>query len=731
MHDSIPATTIFSVSTETASQKATSTPTPKVVNPVQVPNTPARVNEVVINHRDPKPTPNPGNTVWVRDRINALVALYRPTADGEALLHSLDLRQMKGEPGFFGSYGFHEWAGVGEAKPIPIMHELGHSYWGGFPVTGVPDADAQASNGERIDTILEAYHRDILSFMAQPPDEYELLRQRLRNLPGLSASNTEQLFHNLEADLVYATGGDLSLVPPILRKYWRHFLSEGPFGSWERAAGWFQSLTHDERAIAGKFLGFEHLDLRLYSEMPQYVPLDNPLPAGAQVLAAEDRQRLTDFALQFDLLLGDAQLEENFQFWRGYLQDKAAIYRSHPGHLESVGTERAGELLGALREFAEVNGDPESRAAMLAERIVDRPILVNFLPAADDRTLVQLFTSNPELPQGPTLQATASFVERLQRFAGLVEETINEGRKSPALGTKALRAYLEEADLQNEQDLRLFFDLLRGTDRELARRIVTGLDKETVRILMAPVPVQIRAIMHPADLLERLDVTATSDEADLRRGVTLLLEEHSGNYLIDDPFLQELYRVMAARANEDPDLAARLIANTPFPLEQFILHQPDAVSSMLSNDLALAANLIRASDAVVSPPARIIYRLIFADASLAATLVTLLDRMGETRLVIESLAYFGYDQMMAERFPMLPVSLRHDGAFLSALLDRNGSEWLLSRLKSAVALYRQRVAAGEVAPDFLDRYRDTLHAAATSIHGSDGPLMTMVESALN
>ena len=33
------------------------------------------------------------------------------------------------------------------------------------------------------------------------------------------------------------------------------------------------------------------------------------------MLAQEERQRLTDLAEQFDLLLGDAQqLEENFQF---------------------------------------------------------------------------------------------------------------------------------------------------------------------------------------------------------------------------------------------------------------------------------------------------------------------------------------------------------------------------------------------------------------------------------
>ncbi len=62
----------------------------------------------------------------MEERVDAVVALYQPTRAGEALLRSLDLRHMEGDPGFFGSYGFSEWTGVGEASPIRVMHELGH-----------------------------------------------------------------------------------------------------------------------------------------------------------------------------------------------------------------------------------------------------------------------------------------------------------------------------------------------------------------------------------------------------------------------------------------------------------------------------------------------------------------------------------------------------------------------------------------------------------------------------
>ena len=289
------------------------------------------------------------------------------------MLRSLDLRQMVGEPGYFGSYGFGKWAGVGEATPIAIMHELGHSYWGGFPVLGRPDLAWESSDGDELAPALASYHRDILTFMAQPPNEYEMLRQRLRNLPNVSVENPEPLFHSLEADIPYTTGGDLSLVPPILRKYWGLFLAQGPFESWERAAGWFQTLTPQDRPVAGKFLGFEHLDLRQYSDLPKSSLKYDLLSEASLALANEERQRLTDLAEQFDTLLGDSQLEENFQFCRGYLQDKVALYRSHPDHLASLEHPRTAEIDKDLSFVVSVDGSPEFRANAISEEMAFQP----------------------------------------------------------------------------------------------------------------------------------------------------------------------------------------------------------------------------------------------------------------------------------------------------------------------------------------------------------------------
>ena len=645
--------------------------------------------------------------------MDAVIALYRPTPAGIALLRSLDVRQMRGEPGFFGSYGFNGWAGIGEAKPVPTMHELMHSYWGGFPVIGRPGLGWEQKDGNDISAALASYHRDILTFMAQPPDEYELLRQRLRNLPGLSSENTEPLFHSLEADIPYTTGGDLGLVPPILRRYWGYFLDYGPFHTWERAGGWFQALSHEQRTIADKFLGFQHLDLRKYASDLTHATPDGPLAAALPKLAEEERQRLTDLAEQFDLLLGDAQLEENFQFWRGYLQDKVGLHRAHPQHLGSLDLPRAIEIAAALDFLINLDGRPEGRASILKNQIEVQPFLANFLPAVDNRTLVALFARQPYPARRPHVAGH----RQLRRASSTGSEpwptrllTKAESRRGKARWPS--RDTWRKRIIDNEQDLRLFFDLFHDSDPPVAHRVMAAVDKQTVSDLMPKVPVQLRTLLSPERLLEKMDITGESTEADLRRGVELLLEEASGNYRIDEPFLERLFDVLADRF---PREALRIFSDTAFPLEGMILHQPAFAAAALSGDINASAELVESSDAVVAPPARIIYRLISADPELAATLLISLEGRGQGWIALESLSYLAYDKSRTEKYPQLAISLAQDGAFLNFLVERQGEAWLHARLSEAVALYSVRAAIGEVEPDFLIHYRDTLEAAADTL----------------
>ena len=667
----------------------------------------------------PEPTPNPDNSPWVQQRLDAVITLYDLTGAGAALLRSLDIRQMQGEPGFFGSYGFKKWAGVGEAKPTGVMHEIGHSYWGGFPIVGLPELGWDALPGESLSPAIQRYHADILFFMSQPPDGFELLRQRLRNLPDLSADNPDPLLHNLEASLVYNTGGNLALTPPILRKYWSRFLSDGPFDSWYDAVGWYQSLPHEDRAAANKYLGFEHLDLRGYPSLPSPSDGAGLLPARRETLNREERQRLLDLAAQFDLLLGDPQKEENFQFWRGYLRDKVDLHRLHGDYLASLDPQelpRAADLAAALEFLIGLPGrSPAEQSRLLAEQFPRQPFLVNFLPALDNRTLLELFGSGAQLPEGATLQATASFVDRLNRFGAVVNGILDSGRKDPQRGTGELAAFISEASFEQKEDLRLFFDLLRENDPATASRVIRGLDKTTIRQLMEPVPAQLRFSLTPDELLVKLDITAGAETSALERGITILIEEPSGNFIIDEPFLHRMYEVIAGRGQDQTQETVEVLLETPFPLEGFIRRQPQAAVGLLGSDLDAALRLVLDGDPVLSPPARIIYRLIYADPELAARLVQALDESGEAELVVESLAYFAYDRTRGELAPGLSISLEQDGEFLRAILGLLGVDGLARRLSETFAVFGGRAASGQAPADFLSQYRATLEAAAATI----------------
>ena len=665
------------------------------------------------------PTPHPANSEWVRRRLDAVIELYGLTEEGAALFRSLDVRQMRGEPGFFGSYGFHGWAGVGEARPIPVMHELSHSYWGGFPVEGRPGLSWDRPQGGGIPPALERYHDDTLVFMSQPPDEFELLRQRLRNLPDLHSGNLEPLLHNLEADMVYNTGGDLSLVPPVLRKYWSMALDPGPFGSWDQAVSWFRSLADSGRAAVSQYLGFEHLDLRDYRPPVPTERWPDDETGTMDVLAGEERQRLYDLAEQFDLLIGGPQADENFSFWRPYLRDKVRLHRKHPEYLASLDFPRARQLAAALDTVSKLEAlPPREQADRLKSLITESPFLVNFLPAINNRALVDLFAGNPQLPEGATLQATASFVDRLSRFEGVVNGVLAAGREDSHRGASEMRRFLEQTNYAPKEDLRLFFELMREQDPATANRIFLDTEQAVVHGLLKQVPAQVRFILRPEQLLMKLDITASSSLPEMAAGTTMLVEETSGNYVIDEPFLDAMYSVIAARSEMQASDMAGILQHERFPLHGFIRRQPEAAVLVLGSEIRSAVDMVRDSDPVVSPPARIVHALVQAGPDFAAALVTGLDASGEEALVVASLGYIAYDAQRTKTAPGLEISLEQDARFLEALLANNGEEWLSERLGRVFSFFTGP-ESGRPA-HFAFQFRATLLAAAEHLDDPAG-----------
>ena len=287
------------------------------------------------------------------------------------------------------------------------------------------------------------------------------------------------------------------------------------------------------------------------------------------------------------------------------------------------------------------------------------------------------------------------------------------GRSDPAAGAAELESFIADTGLDQKEDIKLFFDLLRDRDPEAAKNVTFAMSNETVRGLMVPIPFQLRTILNPEELLSKLGIESdTANQSSVRDGIALLVEEPSGNFQVDEPFLAAMFQVVAERAEDDPLETALLLMGSPFPLEGMILAQPVAASSIFKSDRESGLALVRNSDSLIAPPWRIMYRLVKADPSLAAGMLAEFQRRGEAVLVVESLAYLAYDKDRQERSSLLPISLEDDGRFLGALFKEEGAEWLAVRLSESVELYRQRVSANEVSADFLERYRETLEFAA-------------------
>ena len=250
--------------------------------------------------------------------------------------------------------------------------------------------------------------------------------------------------------------------------------------------------------------------------------------------------------------------------------------------------------------------------------------------------------------------------------------------------------------------------------RTTARAVAGALDASMVRRLLEAVPAALRSLLEPEKLLDVLGVSLTSTPDELAEGVDLLVEHTSGNFRIDEPFLDALYRVFEARTATGAAGLLGVAGRSRFPIEGYLMRFPEAAVAMLASDLDLTADLAAKSDSVTFPPARFLYRVMHADPNLAAGIVDRLDRRGEDELVTEALVHFAYDCQRLAAVPGLPIAVENIGHFLSALINENSTDWLEARLRQAVGKYSQLVAHGELPADFLTAYRTTLEAAAES-----------------
>ncbi|MCE2405714.1 MAG: hypothetical protein J4F43_11235 [Dehalococcoidia bacterium] len=724
-----------STPTETPAAQPTSPPQQREVPPAPPPPGPAPTATPpplpVAVPEAPPPSPE-RQSAWVRDRVDAVAVLYHVSDEGRRWLEGYDLRQMVGQPGWFGSFGNRSWAGVGQAIPHVVLHELSHSYFGAFPVSGRPDLTWEPAPEES--AALRQYRADLVTFMYQPPDQYEPLRERLRNLPNVSKGDYPDLYHFGEADLLHTTGGNLALIPPILRKYFDRFLVGGRFDDWPEAMAWYLGLPGDQRRVADQYIGVTHIPLGVYEGPSGVYGGMDPGRAGGlppdvvRVIEREERQRLGDFADQFDLVLSKelslvdaANVDRSFQFWRGYLREILGLHRRYPEVLPSA-SGRGPELAEALDLFIEAENIPEEdRTAYFREGMGD-PFLVNFAVLAPTRVMIDLFgRPSEDIPLSSVEGVVGSFARRLAEYARRIDRVLAAGRDAPAEGAARLEQLLDGlSDERQEKDLVLLFDMMQDVDRDTARDLLGRLSDDAILRMLRNKPSAVRGgAVSPQRLLEALDITTGEGPDRIAQGLRTLLEESSGNFQIDEPASHAAYRVILDLAAQDPGAALGLLGDAGVPLLDFVEAFPREASELLSSDVGAATALVSQPEGLARSPHGLIHGLVHVDPELAAGIVAEMDRRGRYETVVEAVMAPAYDADRLRAFPGLGLSLEKDARYLVRLLRERGGEWLQERMAEGAALYRDRVERGDVPPDFLDGYRRTVQEAAATLEAEE------------
>ena len=657
-----------------------------------------------------------GQTPWVRERVEAVIRLYNIAPAGQQWMRGYDLRQMVGQPGWFGSLGYDSWAGVGQAIPHIVLHELSHSYYGAFPISGRADLAWQKSPGQEVSPALAQYHSDLATFMAQPPDSYEPLRERFRNLPNLSKEEDPDLFHLGEAGLMYMTAANLNLAPPILRKYFDQLIQEGEVQTWREAITWYLGLSDDDKKVADRYIGIPHFPLGRYRALKPEERTHLP-PHIQDILQAEERQRLVDFAQQFDLikanefsLVDAAAIDRGFEFWRNYLREMRDLHKKHPEILEVVPDSRRPQLRRALDTFIQAEKlSEEEQADFFGDKMGD-PLLLDFMVLLKAGTLVELFGEAEEDGPIESLEGVINrYSRKLASYAKEMNAVLEVGRKNPDKAARRLEKFLGGlSDEQQDQDLAVIFDLLRDSDRVVAKNVANRMSDQAILRMLENKASAVRNNIGEERLLLALKITPQHELSDIAAGIRKLLDETSGNFQIDRPFTNMAFRVIADVGERNFQDGLFVVGESGIPLVDFVGRFPEEAVAILSSNVEEAARLVSNLEGFAHAPWGIVHAIIFAEPELAGRIVVELGRQSSDALVAESLIVFAFDAERKAANPDLRISLEKDLEFVEYLVDTQGPQWVQGYLEAALRKYNDEVRRNRIDADFIVQYRATL-----------------------
>lgn len=662
---------------------------------------------------------------WVKERVAAVKAIYGFTVAGEEWLDGYDMRQMIGQPAWFGSRGYFSWAGAGEAKPRSVLHEFGHSYWGAFSIEGQPELSWQSNNGN-VSPALLAYQSDLAAFMAQPPDRFEPLRDRFRNLPNLNNGQYPDLHHFGEADMLYMTGGNLDLVPPILRKYFSGYILNSGVGAsggrqlsdWSEAIAWFSALEGYERHVAGELFGIQHFPLGAYSGLP--ASSVSGLDANIRtVYEHEERQKLDDFEAQFaemidrEFALEDAVgTDRGFDFWRGYLSDKLSLHLRYRDVLVGIGTDRSNQLADALDYYASIAGASESEQVESFKRNSEQPLVSELAVLLKPRAIVELF-SDTDASDG-VLSALGGRADRLSALVLASDRVAISANTDPAQGAAEFESFISSLpESQLRSDIYLLLDLLRSSREGLLSDVLPAMSDAGILLLLRVAPGAARAQeIGPERLLLAVGITADATLEEIASGAKSLADSSSGNFAIDAQYDEAVFTHLDRFVDVDPAGVVRAIDESGMRLVPWISRESDGAIRAMAGATQDAVDLLLGLEGSRETPERIIHLLTREDAALAATLATLASEETDDGLPGKVIRTFAYDAYWSERSSGPNVGPEVVAEFFFELSERLGIDETVELLSLAVNGLQVDATAGDVETGGSDELRRTLEGAA-------------------
>lgn len=667
---------------------------------------------------------------WVRDRLAAVKQIYGFTPEGEEWIDGYDLRQMVEQPAWFGSHGYELWAGAGEAVPRSVLHELGHSYWGAFTVAGHIDLSWEHSNG--IAPAMQAYRDDLATFLAQPPDRFEPLRDRFRNLPGLNSGGYPDLFHFGEADLLYMTGGNLALVPPILRKYVSGYLLPQGVGpetgegitSWDSAMSWFYSLSGEDRRIAGEVFGLQHFPHGTYSGLPGS-GLSGLDPSVRTAYEQEERQRLIDFSEQFEgilerefSLVDAAGADRGFDFWRGYLSDKLALHGRHPDVLSSIGTERANDLAAAMDFYSEIAGASVSEQVEAYRRSQDQPLLPELAVLLKPRTVVELFAgssgdSGISVVLGSRAARLTALVDAVDRI-----EQADTAQAGAAELENFLRATPED---ELRADIFLLIDLLRSTGDGLSGRVMPALSHEALLLLLRIQPAAARSFeIGPGRLLPAVGITNESSLAEISAGAKMLATNSSGNFGIDAAYDSAVFSQLERFVESDPAGVLNAVAESGMRIVPWISHPNGGAFEVMRREPDRASLLLMNLSGSRETPERIIHLVAKSDPELAAMLTGSIVRSfpSNENFTASVISQFVYDAYWSERNAGPNLEPERFAEYVAAVVELSDERQVSNATTEVLEMLEAGGATGDLEAGGVGEFKKTARAALDASTGA-------------